>query len=157
MTEAIPERPERDTSPEYRLFNLDAMTDEQIVITGRGYLAESDRLSNLADHQAMDAVDEVRELLHKDFGRLVHRNPERARRIISGLIVDMDGVAHRLDRELAATLAPGIAPVDYEFAKQTLLRLCNTDAFDSAVSCGNALLECVTPEQAEDFREARKY
>jgi len=153
MTEEIPSQSEREAIPEYQLFNLDAMTDEQIAITGRAYLAESDRVIKRGNPEAVDAVQEILNQLSDDFVRLMRCSPDRARNLISGLVVGATDEEHRYDRELAITWAAHTAPVDYEFAKRTILSLRDTDAADliyDQISIGSYL----TPEQYADFEDA---
>jgi len=126
------------------------MTDEQISMTGRGYLSESDRQANLDNNEEMNALDEMLNILGSDLARLGQRNPERMRSLVTRL-AGSQGEAMKHDRELAAIWAPQIAAVDYELARDVILSLLPSDAFDAAVDAINALPDHVTPEQAVVF------
>ena len=156
MTGELPPQPERDTTPEYELFNLDAMTDEQVILTGRAYLGESDRLSECGDAESVSVAEDMADRLGTDLGRLALRNPERARGVITRLATAEVGDEHRVDRELAALWVPQLIAIDYEFTKRILLALQETDVMDMAILVVQDLIGRSTPDQAADLEEAMR-
>ena len=152
-----PPQPEREPLPSYSVFNLDAMTDEQILTTGRAFYALME--ARYEDRAQVKMTQTMANVLSDDFRTLAARHPNRARGIVDHLIALREGQPHHGapddDLSLATYWSLRIAPVDYEFTKSRLLHLGKMrGAFDAVASASSSLEYYVTPEQYADWEEA---
>lgn len=151
-----PAQPEREAVSAYQVFNLDAMTDDQILTTARAYYAQMDACNERGDRAGYDQAEATHNLLADDFARLAAQHTNRARGLVDRLLATPDrspGADH--DLSLAAWWSARIATFDFEYAKAKILYLRDTDdGFDSAVTAGLALEYYATPEQYADYRDA---
>ena len=144
--------PEREMSTQYELFNLGAMTDEQIIMTGRAFISEYDRQADtsIASGQYVEphVMNELTRKIDEDFGRLAGVDLRRAQSIIATL----EASEEKYDMELVGDWVIRIAPHDFEFARNAILKLRVRD-LDSATSAEVRLPDFVTADQMRDYEE----
>jgi hypothetical protein len=148
--------PESGRQPEMPLFNLDVMSDEQIIVLYRG-------ASGMADlgPQDNDQFDQVSigsylcDKLAAEVADLAARDPERVKEL-AGQLFASDKEA---DRELAAHAAASIARYNLVFSISTLISLmlkqeCVGDfGWETAHDKISILMrDHMTPDQVESLR-----
>ena len=146
MVSEISASPEQSAHAQYELFNLDAMTNEQIATVGRAFASELDRHGDVGDYQRSELANEMAMLMDKDVEKLATSDPGRMRE----LIVMLEASEDPYDAELIGVWVARIGSVDYEFARDTLLRLYKMDSDSCAMGIG-VLKDRITPEQKADL------
>jgi hypothetical protein len=120
MASEIPQ-PERYRRPEGGVFNLFAMTGDQVVALGRALfaLAYAKVEQNGEGTPMKDAGDYMWHALAVDIGRTAAQHSEHGRKLLLTLTTS----DHDHDLKLAANALPTVAESDYELARDTLLAL----------------------------------
>src|SRR5882672_583845 len=114
------QKPELEKTPESRLFNVDAMSDEEIVTLSRGLLAMFNEGPGGEDFLDPSIIgDKLRDKLVSEVQDLGTRDPER----VKNLAHKCARSQNEADQEFAAYVAPGIAHFDYDFARDVLVYL----------------------------------
>ena len=146
-----PVQPERGYQPPEGLFNVDAMSDEQIVLMSRSFDAMA---RSLRDEPGNDdcVYDNMFEGLAADVRGLAARNPER----VKGLVRATIRSNCPSDQELASYVVPGLIDHDYYFTREALIYLyCDTGDSQASEAAYAAICklakERLTPEQRADF------
>lgn len=150
MTGEIPQ-PERELTPEGQFFNVDAMSDDQIVAMHRGLTAifeSDDPLSSQGDSLLDRLAADVRESASRD--------PERVKSLVHRCALSHN----EFDRELAVDVAPALADFDYGFTRDVLVFLrVDNDRKESRglaseaamVTIPKLMRDHLSAEQIEDF------
>jgi hypothetical protein len=165
MAAEIPQ-PERERNPEATLFNVDAMTDEQITVLRRGLNELSEAISQAENsnerNDEIGVSDNLWERLADEVGGLVERDPERVRGMVQRLALSR----YTDDRAFAGHVAPHLLDHDYEFTRDVLVFLANGETMpnDLITSAGSEeydmdaiqriavlMRDRLTPEQSADF------
>lgn len=143
-----------ELGPEVRLFNVDALSDDEIVVLFRGISAAANEGYDEAElpFDQMHTGDGLLDRLARDMRDLASRDPERVKGLVdrcarSGVVADED---------LAASTVSALLPYNYEFTRDTLAFL-HANAADGTVG-ESVFLEIhrlidneLTPEQVADF------
>lgn len=156
MTNEVPS-PEREVLPAERLFNLEAMSDEQILVAYRGFGMIAHEGNDEADpFDQMQVGDSLSDQFVAEVRDLAVRDPERVRRIVGRSVMSSNDIDH----ELGAHAASHLIEYDYKFARDVLIHLCVTGddthiAFPRDVArheIYDLVRNRLTPDQADDFR-----
>jgi len=169
MNHELP-RPETSHTPEVRLFNVDAMSDEQIIVTYRGYWTVANHLGNedTDDFDQMDIGDGLNEQVAAEVRDLASRDPERVKQLVTRTTASQEDS----DQDLAANAAPALLNYDYAFTRDTLISITMGEAYERCVSRGisssdsgsgyasetalglmrELMRDRLTPEQIADFQ-----
>ena len=154
-------QPETSHTPETRLFNVDAMSDDQIVVLNRGMWAVADEI--IGDKLFTQEVDFfVHERVGDEVRGLAASDPARVKRLVERLTLSDVGVDHKL----AAQVVPELIDFDYAFTRDTLISIYigNTyeqmrvkhdphDASETADDQISYLMrDHLTPDQIADFQ-----
>ncbi|WP_406176086.1 hypothetical protein [Streptomyces sp. NBC_00996] len=144
-----PVQPEREVEPRVGLFNIEAMSDEQVTLMARSLAAMSDTLGEIDTQNACNAMLEG---LGADVRSLAQRNPER----VKGLVETTMRSDCPSDQELAAYAVAGLIDHDYSFTREALVYLyCDTQDSYASEAAYNAICklanERLTAEQRADF------
>jgi hypothetical protein len=150
MNHEIP-RPETSHTPEISLFNVDAMSDEQIIVLSRGLTGVLDSEEVGGGRRHGDTAAGMLAQLDTDLSGLASRDPERIRGLIEQC-VQSDMVA---DHELALGMAPSLVGYDYTFARDTLISI-RIDGVGGAeeeamMRIPRIMRDQLTPDQTADF------
>jgi hypothetical protein len=108
--------PEREPQTERNPFNIEAMTNEDVIETGRTLAAAADELD---DSPTATDLDDLWEELQRAVRQLPERDIDRARQLLSEQMAS--GNPH--DLEAAAEWVEGFLEYDYELARDTLIRI----------------------------------
>lgn len=142
-------RPEQE-EPEYgQVFNLDAMSIEQIQRLNQGLWAGYDKaMSASQDIDNTRIEDSLLDRLGESIQALASRDIVRGREVLTALAASEE--PH--DREMAAECAPDFANYDAQFASDVVVQLQgDSDIGDASNVCLWKLKERLTPEQAADL------
>jgi hypothetical protein len=114
-------RPETYETPErVPLFNVDDMSDAQIIVTNRALWMAADY--GIQDGDSFDQMltgDNLHIKLANDVRDLASRDPERVKNLIT--VCAYSGIEH--DQELAAKSVRGLVGYDYGFTTDILLSM----------------------------------
>ena len=154
MEQQPPSTPERESQVERNPFNIETMTNEEIIGLGRTLAAAADKLSSEDEPPEAGQLEAIWESLQRAVRKLPSRDIERARRLLSEQMAS--GNPH--DIEAAAEWVEGFLQYDYELARDTLIRI-YTDgslagheiAFEIIAQRLNGVERQLTPEQRADF------
>jgi hypothetical protein len=113
MTHEVPQ-PERENTPAAQLFNVDAMSDEQIIAVFRGLEG-----LEFPTREVADIVDGLFKQMAADMHDLVSRDPERVRNLVHRCEQSNDDASQLF----SAYVAPVLVYYDYEFTRDTLISL----------------------------------
>jgi hypothetical protein len=152
MHERTP-RPERENPPFERLFNVDLMSDDQVLTLFHGIYegwAKSDGLiSETADPLFYQLALSVRDLASRD--------PERAKNLVQRCEQSNEDIDHRI----VGYTAQALIDYDYAFTRDALISVYVGDAQQRSGSenaqdvaghqMGILMRDRLTPEQAADF------
>jgi hypothetical protein len=120
MSAEIPQ-PERDSGPEVRLFNVDAMNDDQIIVLYRGVYSAGDIRASEARERGLlgqvSVADELCDHLTAAVRDIAAHDPQRVRSLVEFCAHSSE----KADRDFAACTVRSLAPHDYEFARDTLI------------------------------------
>jgi hypothetical protein len=154
--------PEREQTPKPRLFNVDEMSDVQIIVTNRaiGFGAYWNPDEIEADgFEAMTVADELHDYLAEAVRGLATRDPERVKQLAQRCL----NSKNQDDLMFAAKFIEGLIEYDYAFTRDSLIWLLVSDEpnyadHDGWVDAKDALErlanERLTPEQIDDFSRA---
>jgi hypothetical protein len=111
-------RPEREWQPRTGLFNVDAMSEDEIVILYRSLALLVEQVQDESGDE--DTVgNEMWEVLAADVRGLVARDPERVKNLVHRCTMSHKAV----DREFAAYTAASLIDYDYSFTRDALVFL----------------------------------
>jgi len=153
MTGEVPQ-PEQEGTPEVRLFNVDAMNDEQIILLNRALSATAEQ-ETLEDSFAMSGS--LLNQLATDVRDLASRDPERVKQLVHRWAKSSESA----DREIAAEVASSVVHYDYDFVRDALIFIyagmpdgesCLGASEVAAGAIPELIRDYLTPEQAGDFR-----
>ena len=150
MMHEIP-RPEIIHEPEARLFNVDAMSDDQIIVLARGLTGVLDSEEVGGGRRHGDTAVGMLTQLETDLSGLASRDPERVRGLVEQCMQSDMGADH----ELALGVAPSLAGYDYEFTRDTMISLL-IDGLGGAdeeaiLAIPRFMRDQLTPDQVADF------
>lgn len=161
---------EREAAPESQVFNVDAMSDDQIIVlyrafgeiahsaaSGDGGIEEED--IGIESNDAVAVGDGMWNQLVAGVRDLVARDPQRVRALMGRCV----GSPVEIDREFAVEITPALIDYDYFFTRDTLVRTALyqddlnspsfSDARDSAWDqVAKLMRDRLTPEQVVDFQ-----
>ncbi len=144
-------RPEAYQTPESSIFNVEAMSDEQIILLHRGLTSAFDSEEVASGIRDKDIAEGMVSQLRSDFGNLASRDPERVKRLVEWCMHSDKGYDH----EFAETIAPSLVAHDYPFVRDTLISL-SIDGLEMAsegtfLTIPRLMRDHLTPEQVADF------
>jgi hypothetical protein len=103
-----------------RFFNVDAMSDEEIIVLHRGLWAVAERGNEDTDaFDQMQVGDGLHEQVAAEVCDLASRDPERVKQLVARTMSSQED--H--DQVLAAKAVPGLLSYDYVFTRDTLMSL----------------------------------
>ncbi|HEU5156143.1 MAG TPA: hypothetical protein VFU43_04045 [Streptosporangiaceae bacterium] len=138
--------PEQERHPERHALDLTQYSDQQILELNAIYCAEFDVRNTAGDTWAADSFEFLKDALRQ----LLADDPDRAKRLLTAMVVDKTSI----HRELAATWAPYFAHVDSKLASWALynLDLDEDEMVGEAASGAMATFEkLATAEQARSL------
>jgi hypothetical protein len=159
MSHEGPAHQETEHTPEVRLFNVDAMSDDQIVALYRGLTgAMESEIPGTFDSDAAgkddrrgDAAVQLLEQLDADLSGLAGRDPER----VKNLAEQCASSDRTADQELALGAAISLVHYDYPFTRDTLLALhlrgSDISGEGAFVAIPRLMRDELTPDQVADF------
>jgi hypothetical protein len=155
-------RPETYRTPETSIFNVEAMSNEQIVVLYRGLATifdatlDSDVMPNSStgsrDQQGYDvynAAGGMMDQLRADLRGLTPRDPERVKELV-GKCAQSE---NEDDHDLAVEVVPSLLHHDYAFTRDTLISLLDSNlAGDSVILIIPRMMrDQLNQYQIEDF------
>ncbi|MEU3198799.1 hypothetical protein [Streptomyces sp. NPDC006996] len=163
MSGEIPQQPEIEKTPESRLFDVDAMSNEQITVLWRSLAGTAYQLCEAQSQdqsasEALDVCDGLWQSLVREMHSFALCNPEQAKDLIERSFRSLES----LDREFAARVAPSLIDFDYKFTRDVMVYL-NVSSnhlgglaggtwSEIAWDCTSVLMrDRLTPEQINDF------
>jgi hypothetical protein len=113
-------RPETSYVPETPLFNVDAMSDEQIIVLYRGLISIYESEEVMVEHSEHEGVaDGILTRLEADLSDLTSRDPERVKNLVANCVESVN----ESDHELALNVVTSLVDYDYSFTRDALLSL----------------------------------
>jgi hypothetical protein len=150
-----PEQPEREYQPRTGLFNVAAMSDDEILLMGRAF-EERGILLRRADENdsAADALFSLDDSLTADVDALASSNPERLKELVHRTALSQNAY----ERCFAADHVASLFSSDWAFARDVIVHLHIADRPSEEVDFGrdypDSLNEAqckMTPEQVSDY------
>lgn len=153
-------RPERVNPPFERLFNVDAMSDDQVLTLFQGIYAghhgESSQHSDTYG-ELEDVSDPLFYQLALSVRDLATRDPERVKNLLHRCEQSSDEIEH----DVVGYTAQALIDYNYEFTRDVLISVYVGDAQRRGLSAGSEgpsrntirilMRDRLTPEQAADF------
>ena len=121
MRQELPPKPERENTAEAKLFNVDAMSDDQIVALYRAFEQKCGEMYPGLDGRINEgnmAQDLLNRLVAEAAG-LASRDWERVENLVTAAMHSTD----EMTGCLAAEVAGALAPTHYSFARDVLITL----------------------------------
>jgi hypothetical protein len=154
MTGEIPQ-PERDRGPEVRLFNVDALSDDELIVLARSFREAADHEDESEPFSQTATYDNLLDRLALDVRDLATRDPERVKGLMSRCRESNVGG----DQDLAVNTVSVLVHYDYEFTRDMLVSfLAGPDAHteeDIRLMATSAIRKLMryelTSEQSDDF------
>lgn len=153
MAEQAP-RPERENPPYERLFNVDAMSDDQILTLFQGLYTGHGEASDMDPSETADPLFYQLALSVRD---LAARDPER----VKGLMHRCEQSSDDIEHQVVGYTAQALIDYDYEFSRDALISVYVGDAQQRSHSetaqnaAGNQMKilmrDHLGPEQLADF------
>ncbi|MGV9679324.1 hypothetical protein ACWDSJ_28935 [Nocardia sp. NPDC003482] len=119
MSHEIPQQPAREEveqTPEVRLFNVDAMSGEQVIVLSRALWEHDGPLG-----EDTGTSDEMVEAFWGELRGMVKRRPEHLRNIVWQCVESQNPV----DWLLAGEVANGLVHYDWPFCRDVLVKVMN--------------------------------
>ena len=143
--------PETEHTPELRFFNVDAMSNDEIVTLSRGLTGALDSADVGGGEQYRNIAGEMLIQLDADIRDLASRDPERVRNLVEQCMQSDKGADH----ELALGITPSLASYDYAFIRDVMISLL-VDGLGGAneealIAIPRMMRDRLTPDQVADF------
>lgn len=119
MSHEVPNH-EREGNRNIALFNVDVMTDDDIVVLYRGISTIADHHPHTTDQfDPTTTGDDMCDRLASEIRALAARDPERVKQLVHRAAFSVDSY----DRSLAANSVVGLVQYDWEFTRDVIVHL----------------------------------
>lgn len=141
--------PETSHTPEAQLFNVDAMSNEQIVVLYRGLYGIFVNETGEDEENSSTANDMLDQLEH-ELRELTTRDPERTKQ----LVADCMQSDRESDEDIASSVVRSLVHYDYTFTRDTLIAFLTDERLGpegAIISVPRLMRDDLTPDQIDDF------